>query len=90
MFRKSVDRVNKVKNCICFGEVNNEFSEKVVNISCVIKVVKGGCRFLFLVFVVVGDKKGKVGFGYGKVNEVFDVIKKVVKDVRNYFISVFI
>ncbi len=67
---------------------NNEFSEKVVNISRVTKVVKGGRRFSFSAFVVVGDKKGKVGFGHGKANEVPDAIKKAVKDARNHLITV--
>ncbi|TKA60266.1 30S ribosomal protein S5 [Mycoplasmopsis bovis 1067] len=86
--KKGADRANKVKNRTRFGEANNEFSEKVVNISRVTKVVKGGRRFSFSAFVVVGDKKGKVGFGHGKANEVPDAIKKAVKDARNHLITV--
>lgn len=44
-----------------------EFEECVVVINCVIKVVKGGCCLCFVVFVVVGDCNGCVGFGIGKV-----------------------
>ena len=71
-----------------FENNDNEFSEKVVYISRVTKVVKGGRRFSFAAFVVVGDKKGHVGFGHGKANEVPDSIKKAVKDARNHLITV--
>ncbi|VEU63882.1 30S ribosomal protein S5 (plasmid) [Mesomycoplasma conjunctivae] len=71
-----------------FDASDNEFSEKVVNISRVTKVVKGGRRFSFAAFVVVGDKKGRVGFGHGKANEVPDSIKKAVKDAKNHLITV--
>ncbi|WP_029609002.1 30S ribosomal protein S5 [Mycoplasma simbae] len=66
---------------------NNEFSEKVIAISRVSKTVKGGRRFSFSAFVVVGDKKGRVGFGHGKANEVPDSIKKAVKDAKNNLIT---
>lgn len=61
-----------------------------MNIGCVIKVVKGGRWFCFNVLVVVGNKNGFVGFGLGKVKEVFDVIKKVVDDVFKNLIYVMI
>ncbi|WP_406617485.1 30S ribosomal protein S5 [Mycoplasmopsis adleri] len=77
-------RVNKHE----FGDSNNDLSEKVVMISRVTKVVKGGRRFSFAAFVVVGDKKGHVGFGHGKSNEVPDAIKKAAKDARNHLITV--
>ncbi|MGY5139279.1 30S ribosomal protein S5 [Mycoplasmopsis gallinarum] len=71
-----------------FERSENEFSEKVVNISRVTKVVKGGRRFSFAAYVVVGDKKGRVGFGHGKANEVPDAIKKAIKDAKNHLITV--
>ncbi len=63
-----------------------EFEEKVVNISRVTTVVKGGRRFSFSALVVVGNKKGKVGWGWGKANEVPDAIRKAIKDARNNMI----
>ncbi|SJZ45889.1 30S ribosomal protein S5 [Mycoplasmopsis verecunda] len=66
----------------------SEFSEKVVDIARVTKVVKGGRRFSFSAFVVVGNKKGLVGFGHGKANEVPDAIKKAIKDAQNNLVSV--
>ena len=67
---------------------NVEFEERIVNIARVTNVVKGGRRFSFSVLAIIGDKKGKVGCGHGKANEVPDAIKKAIKNAKGKLIEV--
>jgi len=70
-------------------DINKEdFEEVVVNVGRVTKVVKGGRRFRFTALVVVGNKDGVVGYGYGKAKEVPDAIKKAVTDAFRNLINV--
>lgn len=65
-----------------------EFEEVMVDIGRVTKVVKGGRRFRFTALVVVGNRKGLVGFGYGKAKEVPDAMRKAVDDAFKNIIEV--
>jgi small subunit ribosomal protein S5 len=66
----------------------NQFIDKVVHISRVAKVVKGGRRFSFSAIVVVGDGEGNVGWGLGKAGEVPEAIRKGVEKAKKSMIEV--
>jgi len=65
-----------------------ELIEKVVKIRRCAAVVKGGRRFSFSALVVVGDGRGKVGWGYGKANEVPPAVDKAIKDGARSMVEV--
>ncbi|OQX26755.1 MAG: 30S ribosomal protein S5 [Desulfobacteraceae bacterium IS3] len=67
---------------------DNQFIDKVVHISRVAKVVKGGRRFSFSAIVVVGDGEGSVGFGLGKAGEVPEAIRKGVEQAKRSMVKV--
>ena len=69
-------------------ERDSEFVDRLVHIHRVAKVVKGGRRFGFAALVVVGDQKGRVGFGHGKAREVPEAIRKATEQAKRQMIRV--
>ena len=67
---------------------NKEFSEHLVTINRVAKVVKGGRRFGFAAIMIVGDNKGRVGYGTGKAKEVPEAVRKATEDAKNKMVRV--
>ena len=71
-----------------FENENKEFIERLITINRVAKVVKGGRRFGFAAIMIVGDNKGKVGYGTGKAKEVPEAVRKATEDAKTKMIRV--
>ena len=69
-------------------EKDNEFIDRLVHISRVAKPVKGGRNMSFAALVIVGDEKGRVGFGKGKAREVPEAIRKATEEAKKTMIRV--
>jgi len=71
-----------------FENENKEFTEHLVTINRVAKVVKGGRRFGFAAIMIVGDNKGRVGYGTGKAKEVPEAVRKATEDAKTRMVRV--
>ena len=71
-----------------FESEKKEISEHLVTINRVAKVVKGGRRFGFAAIMIVGDSKGRVGYGTGKAKEVPEAVRKATENAKNKMIRV--
>jgi small subunit ribosomal protein S5 len=67
--------------------VEKEFIEKLVKLNRTAKVVKGGRRFSFSALTVIGDRKGKVGYGFGKANDVSEAIRKSIDKAKRNMVK---
>ena len=73
-----------------FENEKKEINEQLVSINRVAKVVKGGRRFGFAAIMIVGDFKGRVGYGTGKAKEVPEAVRKATENAKNRMIRVYL
>jgi small subunit ribosomal protein S5 len=71
-----------------FEKEPSEYTEKLVSLNRVSKTVKGGRIFKFAALMVVGDGKGRIGFGLGKAAEVPEAIRKGIEDAKKHMITI--
>jgi small subunit ribosomal protein S5 len=82
--RRGRDRENRDQK----EKVDSEFVDRLVHINRVAKTVEGGRRMAFAALVVVGDQRGRVGFGHGKAREVPEAIRKATESAKRALIRV--
>lgn len=85
---KEIDREIRSREFFGAAEEVKALRDKVVFINRCAKVVKGGRRFSFSALVVAGDGKGKVGYGFGKANEVSEAIRKATSSAKKNFMEI--
>lgn len=86
--KKGGRRGDQRKKQAAAPQAGQEFEERIVAVNRVAKVVKGGRRFSFSALMIVGDKKGQVGFGLGKAKEVPEAIRKATQSAHKNLIKV--
>ncbi len=79
---------HRMKNSRNIPEKEKEFSENLVKLNRVTKVLKGGRRFSFSALVIIGNKKSKVGYGFGKAGDVSEAIRKAIQNAKKNIIIV--
>jgi small subunit ribosomal protein S5 len=82
------DRGGRDRNNSNADERDSDIVEKLVHINRVAATVKGGRRFSFAALMVVGDQKGRVGFGHGKAREVPEAIRKATEEAKKTMVRV--
>jgi len=85
--RERRGRRNRDRNRGDREPVEKEFIEKLVKLNRTAKVVKGGRRFSFSALTVIGDRKGKVGYGFGKANDVSEAIRKSIDRAKRNMVK---
>src|SRR3569623_1025167 len=88
MARREERGERRDRNSSNADERDSDIVEKLVHINRVAATVKGGRRFSFAALMVVGDQKGRVGFGHGKAREVPEAIRKATEEAKKSMVRV--